>query len=169
MKRNTIVPWCGFMILNFGLHAQTRALTLTPNHFPSKVLATDWNLFCSTFLQNPYPSTLSTNEMCQFFQLQSPFASCKMQDWFTELMQHFKIVYGKQSTQMRKYLSDSFSFCLFRSVCLLARGLKNPSRCPLQIVLHWVSHTSPGSSCQTGDSLRVSNHPSSGLKLQPGK
>ena len=119
-----IVPWCGFIILNFGLHAQTRALTLTPNHFPSKVLATDWNLFCSTFLQNPYPSTLSTNEMCQFFQLQSPFASCKMQDWFTELMQHFKIVYVKQSTQMRKYLSDSFSFCLFRSVCLLVRGLK---------------------------------------------
>ena len=71
-----------------------------------------------------YPSTFSTNEMCQFFQLQSPFASCKMQDWFTELMQHFKIVYVKQSTQMRKYLSDSFSFCLFRSVCLLVRGLK---------------------------------------------
>ena len=62
--------------------------------------------------------------MCQFFQLQSPFASCKMQDWFTELMQHFKIVYVKQSTQMRKYLSDSFSFCLSSSVCLLVRGLK---------------------------------------------
>ena len=94
------------------------------NHQPFPFLASDWNLLSSTFLQNPYPSTMSTNEMCQFFQLQSLFASCKMQDWFTELMQHFKIVYVKQSTQMRKYLSDSFSFCLFSSVCLLVRGLK---------------------------------------------